>query len=150
MRFLDGSCERRLLLELLGRQLLSRSFSNTLLILIQIRIFPAALPVIFIIIIWIIVIRCGHFLAAFADCVVAAARVENGLCFQPLACFPGTPVGFVEVGAVPQPLGAPPPGAAPTGGTAPQPPWPTATNSFIPFLLTFGVCFSFILNSETH
>ena len=49
----------------------------------------------------------GHFLAAFTNCEVAAARAENGLCFCALACFPGTPTGFVEVGALPLPHDAP-------------------------------------------
>ena len=56
------------------------------------------------------------FLAAFADCAVAAARAENGLCFPPLACFLGTPVGFTEVGVLPLPHDTPSPGAVPAGG----------------------------------
>ena len=76
--------------------------------------------------------------------------MENGLCFQPLSYFPGTPVGFVEVGALPQPLGAPLLGAAPAGGAAPPPPQPTPFSSLIPLSLTFNVFFVFILNSETH
>ena len=49
----------------------------------------------------------GHFLAAFTDCEVAAAKAENGLCFHTLDCFPGTPTGFVEVSALPLPHDTP-------------------------------------------
>ena len=74
----------------------------------------------------------GHFLAAFADCDVAAAKAENGLCFHALDCFPGTPTGFVEVGALPLPCDTPSLGAVPAGGTAPPPPPP------MPFLCSFA------------
>ena len=61
-------------------------------------------------------------MAAFADCAVAAARAENRLCFHPLACFPGTPTGFAEVGALPLPHDAPSLGAVSADVTAPPPP----------------------------
>ena len=100
-------------------------------------------------------------MAAFADCFVADASVEKGLCLQSLECLPGTPVGFVEVGTLPQPLGAPPLGATTAGGATPPPAHPTPfCFSFAAFsatsiifnscFLNFGLCFIFILNSETH
>ena len=87
----------------------------------------------------------GHFLAAFTDCEVAAAKAENGLCFHALACFPGTPTGLVEAGALPLPHDAPSPGTVPARGTAPPP--PTNLNSCF---LNFGICLVFILKSEMH
>ena len=101
----------------------------------------------------------GHFLAAFADCDIVAAKAENGLCFHALACFPGTPTGLVEVGALPLPHDALSPGTVPARCTAP--PSPQATPfcfSFAAFsincnscFLNFGVCLVFIiLKSETH
>ena len=100
----------------------------------------------------------NHFLAAFADCDAAAAKAENGLCFCALDCFPGTPTGLVEVGALPLPHDAPLPGAVPAGGTAPPPPLPTPFHcSFAAFsassnscFLNLGVCLIFILKSEMH
>ena len=83
----------------------------------------------------------GHFLAAFANCDVAAAKAENGLCFRALDCFLGTPTGFVEVSALPLPHDAPSPGAVPAGGTAPPPPLPT------PFLYSFT---AFSASSNSH
>ena len=81
----------------------------------------------------------GHFLAAFADCEVAAAKAENGLCFCALVCFPGTPTGLVEVSALPLPHDAPSPGAVPAGGTAPPPPLPAPFHfSFAAFSYKWG------------
>ena len=101
----------------------------------------------------------GHFLAAFANCKVAAARAKNGLCFHALACILDTPTGLMEVGALPLPHDAQSPGVVPAGGTTPPSPRPTPfCFSFAAFLincnscfLNFGVCLVFIiLKSETH
>ena len=121
--FLDGSCKRRLLLELLGRQLLLRSFPSILLILIQIRVLPTALSIV--LIIWIIIIRWWPFFHS--RCRLCSSSSQGG-----------------------EPLGAPPPGAAPARGATPPPPQPIPFSSLIPLLFTFDVFFIFILISETH